>query len=201
MVIVKPDQSAALEKLRLFVNKTIVLDDNAWHDFSGLWTLHAAKRKEVLTKNGEKENYLYFVLEGIQRVFYISESGKEATLVLSYPPSFAGILDAMMLAQKSRYYFETLTPSVFLKAKYTEIKKLMEKHSSVNLFVLQGISQALSGVLERIVELQVCSSEEKFRILLKRSPHILQLIPHKYIASYLGIDASNFSKLLNSIKI
>ncbi|ADY52593.1 putative transcriptional regulator, Crp/Fnr family [Pseudopedobacter saltans DSM 12145] len=201
MVIVKPNLSSALEKLRLFVNKTVVLDDTIWKDFSNIWELHISKRKDIITDAGEKENYLYFVLDGIQRVFHTSESGREATLVLSYPPSFAGILDAMMLEQKSKYYFESLTPSVFIKAKYIDVKKLMEKHPSINLFVLKGVSQALSGVLERVVELQVCSSEEKFRILLKRSPHILQLIPHKYIASYLGIDASNFSKLLNNVKI
>jgi hypothetical protein len=36
---------------------------------------------------------------------------------------------------------------------------------------------------------------------LQRSPHILNLVPHKYLASYLGMDATNFSKLLGSVKI
>ncbi len=64
-----------------------------------------------------------------------------------------------------------------------------------------GISGALSGVMERLVEVQAFSSEERFRSLLRRSPHILQLVPHKYLANYLGIDATNFSKLLNRVKI
>jgi hypothetical protein len=51
------------------------------------------------------------------------------------------------------------------------------------------------------VELQCFSSEEKFKALLRRSPHILGLVPHKYLADYLGINATNFSKLLNSIRI
>jgi hypothetical protein len=37
--------------------------------------------------------------------------------------------------------------------------------------------------------------------LLKRSPHVLRLIPHKYLASYLGIDATTFSKLLGTIRL
>ena len=60
---------------------------------------------------------------------------------------------------------------------------------------------AFSGVMLRLVELQSFSSEEKFRTLMRRSPHILQLVPHKYIANYLGIDPTNFSKLINSVKI
>jgi hypothetical protein len=62
-------------------------------------------------------------------------------------------------------------------------------------------SIALKGVLERQIELQCFSAEEKFKNLLKRSPHVLQLIPHKYLASYLGIDATTFSKLLGSVRI
>ena len=64
-----------------------------------------------------------------------------------------------------------------------------------------GVSGALGGVLDRLAELQLMSSEEKFRSLLMRSPHILTLVPHKYLASYLGIDATNFSKLMNRVKI
>ncbi|HTH32499.1 MAG TPA: hypothetical protein VL946_14215, partial [Lacibacter sp.] len=60
---------------------------------------------------------------------------------------------------------------------------------------------ALKGALQRHIELQCFSNEEKFRTLLQRSPHILNLVPHKYIASYLGMDATNFSKLLGSVKL
>ena len=59
----------------------------------------------------------------------------------------------------------------------------------------------LKGVLERQIELQCFSAEEKFRSLLKRSPHVLQIIPHKYLASYLGIDATTFSKLMSSVRL
>jgi hypothetical protein len=57
----------------------------------------------------------------------------------------------------------------------------------------------ISGLEERLVEIQCFNSEDKLRSLLKRSPHILQLVPHKYLASYLGIDATNFSKMMGKI--
>jgi pyridoxine 5'-phosphate synthase PdxJ len=60
---------------------------------------------------------------------------------------------------------------------------------------------ALKGALERHIELQCYTNEEKFKTLLKRSPHILNLVPHKYLASYLGMDATNFSKLLATVRL
>jgi hypothetical protein len=67
--------------------------------------------------------------------------------------------------------------------------------------VTNGVAVRMAGVLERMVEIQCFTAEEKFKALLKRSPHILNLIPHKYIANYLCIDATNFSKLLVKIRI
>jgi len=67
--------------------------------------------------------------------------------------------------------------------------------------MFRAVSFTFAGVLERQIELQCFSAEEKFKALLKRSPHVLNLIPHKYLASYLGIDATNFSKLLGTVRL
>ena len=54
------------------------LSENEWSAFSSIWTECSAKRKEPLTEAGEKEKYLYFVIEGIQRVYYFDEQNREA---------------------------------------------------------------------------------------------------------------------------
>lgn len=177
------------------------LSEIEWSAFSGIWIACSAKRKEQLTTVGEKEKYLYFVIEGIQRVYYFDEQNREATLVFTYAPSFGGVLDSLMMQQPSKYYYETLTPSKFLRAPFQELHALMEEYTAIEKLVRKGVTVSLSGVLDRLVELQCYSSEERFKKLLKRSPHILQLIPHKYLANYIGIDATNFSKLINSVRI
>ena len=177
------------------------LTEKEWGAFSSIWTECSTKRKEQLTVAGEKEKYLYFVIEGIQRVYYFDEQNREATLVFTYAPSFGGVLDSLMMKTPSRYYYETLTPSKFLRATSPELHELLEQHAAIEKLVRKGVTASLSGLLERLVELQCYSSEERFRKLLKRSPHILQLIPHKYLANYIGIDATNFSKLINSVRI
>ncbi len=77
----------------------------------------------------------------------------------------------------------------------------MDSRPAIASLIQKGTTQALSGLLERMAQLQCFSSEEKFKTLLQRSPHILQLVPHKYLANYIGIDPTNFSKLINSVKI
>ena len=155
----------------------------------------------MLTSSGETERYLYFVLEGVQRGFYMDSSGVEATIVFTYPHSFSGVADSFLTQTPSAYYFETLTPSTFLRTTYRQVEDLMERYPAIRQLVLKATAFALKGVLERQVEIQCFSAEQKFRQLLRRSPHLLNLIPHKYLASYLGIDATTFSKLLGKVRI
>ena len=191
----------SLALLKQVIDAIQPLPEADWQALAALWKPYSAKRKEVLTTAGGREKYLYFVLEGVQRVYYFDDKGREATLIFTYAPSLGGVLDAMMLDQPSRYVYETLTSSVFLRARYSDLQELMGQRPAIASMMLTGLSQAMSGLLSRLAEVQCYSSEEKFRSLLQRSPHMLQLVPHKYLANYLGIDPGHFSKFINSIKI
>ena len=191
------DTSALLQ----FIKAVYPLKEEETEKFLAIWQPFECKRKTILTAAGETEKYLYFVLEGVQRAFYIGNEKQEATIVFTYAPSFSGVADSFLTQTPSRYFLETLTSSRFLKASYKQLDQLMNEYPVIQRMVLQLTSFVLKGVLERQIELQCFSAEEKFKTLLKRSPHVLQLIPHKYLASYLGIDATTFSKLLGSVRL
>lgn len=190
----------SLDQLKQVVQTIYPLAEKDLDEFASVWQPFSAKRKVLLTLSGQTERYLYFVVEGVQRVYYLDQQDREATVVFSYPPSFGGIVDSFFLQQPSRYYYETLTPSVFLRAPFSSLQAIMLRNPAIETMIRLGITHTLSGVLERLVEVQCYSSADKFRSLLQRSPHILQLVPHKYLANYIGVDPTNFSKFINSIK-
>lgn len=190
-----------LEQLRTMIWQIMPLPEAEWQAFSSIWQAFSAKRKTILTAEGETEKYLYFVLEGVQRAYAVSEDGREATLVFTYPYSFSGVADSLLLQQPSRYWFETLTPSVFLRAPFRQFDDLLLQYPLLERMIRLALSHTLAGVLVRQIELQSFTAEQRFRALLTRSPHILQLVPHKYLANYLGMDATNFSKFLGSVRL
>ncbi len=190
--------TAGLETLHQFLP---MMPAGIWMEFAAIWHPFDAKRKVILSYEHTVEKYLYFVLEGVQRAYYVGEDGKEATLVFTYAPSFGGIADSFLLQAPSRYWYETLTPSRFLRTTFQQLDELMLQHHSLERLIRQLSNQALAGALARQIELQSLAAEDRFRALLHRSPQLLQLVPHKYIANYLGMDASNFSKFLGTIRL
>ncbi len=187
--------------LRHFIKSCYPLKDEELESLLTGWQPFECKRKTILTTAGETERYLYFVLEGIQRGFYIGDDKQEATIVFTYPPSFSGLADSFLTQTPSKYFMETLTSSRFLRITHKRIDELMNQYPEIQKMILYLTGFILKGVLERQIELQCFSAEEKFKALLKRSPHVLQIIPHKYLASYLGIDPTTFSKLLGTVKL
>jgi CRP-like cAMP-binding protein len=194
------DTVSSLEKMYQQLSVIHPVEEAAWEDFRSIWTTVSYKRKEVVTAAGEVERYLYWVIDGVQRGFHLHDQ-KEATVVFTYPGSFSGIIDSFLLQRPSRYFLETLTSSHFLRASYQQVETCRLQHPSIAEMMYKALAFTTSGILERQIELMVYSAEEKFRTLLKRSPHILQLVPHKYLASYLGIDATTFSKLLGTVRL
>lgn len=190
-----------LKSLQALVNAIYPLSFEEWEAFSASWRKVNFKRKEIITRAGEVEKYLYYVQSGIQRGFVTDEQGRDITIVFTYPPSFSGVPDSFQLQQPSDVYFETLTASEMYRLSYHEFERLIDKYPRIERFVRLATAAALKGVIKRQAEVMVFSAEERFTALLKRSPHLLNMIPHKYMASYLGIDASTFSKLLNKIKL
>lgn len=192
---------SALAMLQAHLQRLGPLPEADWQLTAPLWQQVQVSRKTVLTAAGDTERYLYFVVEGIQRIYYTKNDGRESTLIFTYAPSFSGVFDSMLLQQPSRFSLETLTRSVLLRTHYLQWQQLLRQSPAVDQLAQLAIVRSMSGLMERMAELQCFTAEEKFRTLLQRSPHVMQLIPHKYLANYLGLDASTFSKLLGTIRL
>ncbi|MGZ5219266.1 MAG: hypothetical protein ACXWC7_04280 [Chitinophagaceae bacterium] len=64
--------------LRHFIKSCYPLKSEELESLLSGWQPFECKRKTILTTAGETERYLYFVLEGIQRGFYIGDDKHSA---------------------------------------------------------------------------------------------------------------------------
>lgn len=186
--------------MKSFLQKIHSVDDEVLNVYLSQFVEHTEPAKSILTTAGKTEHYLYFVLEGIQKSYYLTE-GKQHVIAFTYSPSFSGIPDSFLTQKPSNYYLETITDSHFLRLSFEKHEELMAEYRPIETLFRKATEQVLIGVLQRHYELMAYTIEERFRTFLARSPHLLNMVPHKDLASYLRIDPTNFSKLLSSVKI
>ena len=186
--------------MKAFFDAFHPLDPALLADYQALWEPVEYKRKTMLTQAGQTERYLYFVREGYQRSYYVKE-GKEHVIAFTYPPSFSGIPESFITQTPSTYFLETLTASKMLRISYEAQARMLEQHRPIETLLRKVTEAVLIGFAQRHYEMLAYSMEERFRAFTSRSPHLLNAIPHKHIASYLRIDPTNFSKLMGRLKI
>jgi len=168
--------------------------------YTANWTEQSYRKKQIITEEGRIQKDMYFVLEGIQRSYFLND-GKEHVMAFTYAPSFSGIPESFLTQTPSKYYLETITDTRVLKISYEKHMELMKEYRSIETLFRIATENFLFGLMHRHYELMAFDIETRFKNFLQRSPHLLNKVPHKDLASYLRIDASNFSKLLGKVKI
>lgn len=168
--------------------------------YAALWKPYELSKKQTMTVPGQTEKYLYFVIEGVQKSFFL-HNGKEHVIAFAHEPSISGIPESFFLQQPSRYYLETVTDSKMLRVPFDKHHQFLQREREIETLFRIILECFLDGVIHRQHEIMALSMEDRFKAFTSRSARLLNTIPHKDIASYLRIDPTNFSKLMNSIKI
>lgn len=183
-----------------FLNSIHKLDDEILEKYLSYWTEYSAPKKTIMTAKGETQRYMYFVLEGIQKSYYLNDD-KQHIIAFTYAPSFSGIPDSFLTQTPSRYFLETLTDSNFLRISSQKHQQMMAEHRQIETLFRKATEMLLSGMIQRHYELMAFTIETRFRTFAERSPHLLNMVSQKDLASYLRIDPTNLSKLLGTIHI
>lgn len=155
---------------------------------------------EYITEQGQVQKHLYFITKGVQMSFLDSDN-RMHVIAFTYPPNLCAIPESFMLQQPAPYALKCLTETEANYISYDNLQELFDRSQNIERLFRKMTEAILAGMINRHMELHSLSIEERFKTFVRRSPQLLHLIPHKYIASYLGIDATNFSKLYNTIKI
>ena len=176
------------------------MEEHLLEEYISHWTEFSVPKKVVMTAPGETERFIYYVEEGIQKSYFLTDR-KQHVMAFAYAPSFSGVLESFFTQTPSKYFLETITDSHFRRLSYTDHQRMLETHRDVEILFRKATGFFMTGLLQRQHELMAFDMKTRFQVFVKRSPHLLGMIPQKDLASYLRIDATNFSKLINSERI
>lgn len=196
---VSPPSDRALKRLRRSIEQFCTLPDTAWDDVCQAWVRCDANCGEVLTDEGETERGFLLVLEGVHRAFFTTREGNEHTVAFSYPVDYSGIPDSFFLQVPSAYRLESLSESSFLATDYDTLSALMDKHRELERWAWHLLASALRGRSKRERDHLILTAKERYERLLEESPQLVQRVPLKHIASYLGMSPETLSRVRGSI--
>jgi CRP-like cAMP-binding protein len=161
--------------------------------------VRSVDKKVRLTDVNETEKYLYFVIKGLARKYFvkgkeeiITQIAKEGELISSSVSYFSG--------NPSGYVVETIEPTTFYSLHHDKAEQLYSKYPKLErlsrLIITELFLQKEVWELERIRY----STKERFLRFMNENPELFQRVPQKYLASYLNIKPETFSRLKHLLR-
>lgn len=152
------------------------------------------KRGHILTRQGEIENFVYFIVEGAVRNYVIQKS-KELTLDFFFSGAFTNAYMSFLTRQKSEVNVKTIVPTKVLRMHVNNIEKLYADSIHFNrLGRLIAETQYIRRT-RRELSFITRTARERYDALFTESPDLIRQIPLKHIATYLGIKAETLSRI------
>lgn len=164
-------------------------------DLAARWRRSVSlKRNDFLIRHGQIETSLFFIESGALRLFY-PHKDEEICVGFAYDGNLICSYPSFILNKPSDYAIQALRTTKASFIQKNEFYQLFESHPCIERAWRMIQEQALVGKIERETEMLTFTPEERFQRLMKRSPHLLQIIPKKYIASYLRMSPETLSRM------
>jgi len=159
---------------------------------------HARKKKELLAPN-ETCRYIYFIVKGCLRSFFVDDKGNEHIYQLRLDNNWISDLESFFSQRPSKYYIEALEDSDMLRISFDRLEQLYQEVPKLERYFRILFQKAYINALERLNATMWESAPDRYNDMLKEHPDMFQRVPLVYIASYLGITPESLSRIRKKI--
>ncbi|MBO2008878.1 Crp/Fnr family transcriptional regulator [Hymenobacter negativus] len=165
-------------------------------DFAARWDQSVLLRRgDFLVQPGQVEQRLCFVRSGLLRIYFPITPGEETCVGFGYANSLLCSFPSFATGQPSEYAIQALQQSELLAIGRADFMEFMEQSPAFSRFWRMELEKALVGRMEHEIDLLLPEPAQRLARLRQRSPHIFQLVPRKYLASYLRMTPETLSRL------
>jgi len=171
------------------------LDSESTQQLLGLFSAFDLQKGSVFAQRGEYSKQIAFVQSGVLRAFYSNEKGEEYNKTFFTADNFVGAYSSLVSGQKNLITIDCLTDCRILVAHFGKIVDLYDQYPKIERMARILAEQFFVRKEKREIELVTLEAKERYAIFKKEHPQLGQRIPQYHIASYLGISATQLSRI------
>jgi CRP-like cAMP-binding protein len=153
------------------------------------------KAKTILLSSGEISKHTFFVNSGVLRSFNINDNIIEHVLHFACEGWWIGDMYSYISEKPGNLFIEVLEDAEVVSISKEKHQELYEKIPKLERFFRILAENSLVAHQERLMDNLSLTAEERFEKFCKKYPSLIQRLPQKQIASYIGVTPEFFSKM------
>jgi CRP-like cAMP-binding protein len=157
------------------------------------------KRKEFSLTDGEICKYSTFVTSGCLRGYTVDKNGTEHVLSFAPPDWWIADVYSLISQKPGTLNIEALEDTETILLSKANQEKLYLEIPKFERFFRILTENSLVANQQRIIDNFSLTAEERYSIFCKRYPTLIDYLPQKQIASYIGVTPEFFSRMRSGL--
>ena len=143
---------------------------------------------------GDTSSYLYYIIQGVVRGYYIDSKGNDITKCFCAEDDFFST-EGFRISSPATFTIECLEDCKCFQFPYALLKSIVNTNKGIGDLVSHLFQVEVSKQEDRIKKLMLLNAEERYLTFCNDYPHLHNRIALKYIASYIGVRAASLSRI------
>lgn len=183
-----------MQALLEYFRKVHPLSKEAEEQLLNISTILHIKKNKDLQAIGHTCRTIYFINKGIARVYYY-KGATDITEYFAFENNLVARVESLFKGLPSNKAIQILEDAEIVAINATALFQLYDNFPDIERLARKITEAAYVESVNRLESIQFHSADERYQALLQEDPNILQRIPLKYIASYLGITQVSLSRI------
>lgn len=159
------------------------------------FSMESIKAKTVAIQPGDEAHFTYFVLKGVLRSYTIDDNGTAHILSFATPGWWVADMYSYLTAKPAILYVDVIEDCEVLVLQKKDSERLFQEVPKLERFFRILTENNLIANQQRILDKMALSAEERYEKFLDKHADIVNCLPQKYIASFIGVTPEFFSKM------
>jgi|SRR5690554_790765 len=184
-----------MDRLRQHIEHITSLTDEEFEYIQIHFTKKRVLKNQYLLHEGDEVKYEFVVLSGLYKVFFLDEQGKEYIIQFAQENGWMSDYQAFFQEKKATVFIECIEAGEVLVSTLETREKLSAEMHKMEHFYRVKLTNGHVALQERIKLLLSSTPQKHYEAFVKLYPDLLQGLPKKLIAEYLGVSRETLSRL------
>jgi CRP-like cAMP-binding protein len=184
--------------LKKFISRFVKLSDVEMEEIISKFKRKLVKKNDYVLRQGDTCKDFVFVDKGCLRLYYLKE-GIEISVWFAFKASSAIEVYSFISEKPSNYFLQATEDSEVLYLSKTELKRIYQSHPKMHEMMRNFWEAVLLDLIGRFTALETDPAKKRYLDLLNNTPY-LEILPQKYLASFIGVTPTSLSRIRKKIR-